>query len=106
MLASFEARRSPATRLKALARQWAEMRDLVARYGCPFGTLTAELDRRDDGLDVEAARPIGLILDWAEAQFRAMDRRDARELAVALFASVQGGALLANAFRDPDLMTS
>src|SRR3569832_340621 len=37
LLGSFESRRSPAARLKALAHQWVEMRDLVARYGCPFG---------------------------------------------------------------------
>jgi TetR/AcrR family transcriptional repressor of nem operon len=106
MLDTLQTRRSPSTRLKALAHQWVEMRDLVARYGCPFGTLAAELDRRDDGLDREAAKPIGLILDWAEDQLRQMGRRDARELAVALFAGVQGAAMLANAFRDPDLMTS
>jgi hypothetical protein len=100
-----QARRSPAARLKALVHQWVEMRDLVARYGCPFGTLAAELDRRDDGIDREAAQPISLILDWAADQFRQMGRRDARELAIALFSGVQGGALLANALRDPDLMT-
>ncbi|MCU7723962.1 TetR/AcrR family transcriptional regulator [Actinoplanes sp. KI2] len=94
----------PAVRLKALARQWAEMRDLVARYGCPFGTLATELDRRDDGLDLEAAKPIALILDWAEAQFRELGRSDPRELAVTLFSGIQGAALLANALRDPDLM--
>jgi TetR/AcrR family transcriptional regulator, transcriptional repressor for nem operon len=105
MLDSLQTRRSPSARLKALAHQWEEMRDLVARYGCPFGTLAAELDRRDDGLDREAAKPIGLILDWAEDQFRQLGRRDARELSVGLFSGVQGGALLANAFRDPDLMT-
>jgi AcrR family transcriptional regulator len=105
MLGSLQARRSPAARLKALAHQWVEMRDLVARYGCPFGTLAAELDRREDGLDREAAKPISLILDWAEDQFRQMGRRDARELAISLFSGVQGGALLANALRDPDLMT-
>jgi hypothetical protein len=105
MLDSLQSRRSPAARLKALAHQWVEMRELVARYGCPFGTLAAELDRRSDGLDREAAKPIGLILDWAEDQFRQLGRRDARELAINLFSGVQGGALLANAFRDPDIMT-
>jgi AcrR family transcriptional regulator len=105
MLDSLQSRRSPAARLKALARQWVEMRDLIARYGCPFGTLAAELDRRDDGLDQEAAKPMSLILDWAEDQFRQLGRQDARELAVSLFSGVQGGALLANALRDPDLMT-
>jgi AcrR family transcriptional regulator len=105
MLGSLQSRRSPGARLKALTQQWFEMRDLVARYGCPFGTLAAELDRREDGLDREAAKPIGVILDWAEDQFRQLGRRDARDLAVNLFAGIQGAALLANAFRDPDLMT-
>ncbi|WP_371649728.1 hypothetical protein [Streptomyces mirabilis] len=81
------------------------MREVVARYGCAFGTLAAELDRREDGLDLEAAKPIGLILDWTEDQFRQIGRCDARELAINLFVGVQGVALLANAFRDPDIMT-
>jgi len=105
MLGALQARRSPAARLKALAHQWVEMSELVARHGCPFGTLAAELDRRDDGVDQEAAKPIALIIDWAADQFRQLGRRDARELATHLFASVQGAALLANAFRDPDIMT-
>lgn len=106
MLDRLRSRRGPAARVKALARQWVEMREVVARYGCPFGTLAAELDRRDDGLDREAAKPIGLILDWTEAEFRELGRRDARELAVAFFAGVQGAAVLASALRDPDIMTS
>jgi TetR/AcrR family transcriptional repressor of nem operon len=105
MLAALQVRRSPGARVKALAHNWVEMRELVARYGCPFGTLAAELDRRDDGLDQEAAKPIELILDWAEDQFRQMGRRDARELAIAFFAGVQGAALLANALRDPHIVT-
>ena len=106
MLSSLEAKRSPQARLKALANQWAEMRELVARSGCPFGTLAAELDRREDGLDLEAAKPLRLIHDWAKAQFHEIGRRDAGELATALVAGVQAGALLTNAFRDPDIMTS
>lgn len=39
--------------------------------------------------------------DWAEARFRELGRHGARELALTLFAGVQGGALLANASRDP-----
>jgi AcrR family transcriptional regulator len=105
MLAMLQSQPSPAARLKALARQWDEMRDLIARYGCPFGTLATELDRRDDGIDREAAKPITLILDWAEDQFREMGRSDARDLAIGLFAGVQGAALLANALRDPEIMT-
>ena len=106
MLTSFDALPQPADRLKALVRRWEQMREVVARYGCPFGTLASELDRRDDGLDVAAAGPIRRILEWAEMQIRHLGPRDARELATALFAGVQGGALLASALRDPDLMSS
>ena len=106
MLASLEAAHvDPAARLKALAHSWVEMRDLVVRYGCPFGTLSMELDKREDGLDREAAILTSLILDWAQQQFRAMGRHDARELAITLFAGVQGGSQLASALRDPDLLT-
>jgi AcrR family transcriptional regulator len=105
MLDSLEALADPATRLKALAHRWVEMREVVARYGCPFGTLSAELDKHEDGLDREAATLISLILDWAQEQFRQMGRPDAREFAITLFSGVQGGALLASALRDPELLT-
>jgi TetR/AcrR family transcriptional repressor of nem operon len=105
MLASFDALPQPAERLKALVRRWEQMREVVARYGCPFGTLASELDRRDDGLDLAAAGPIRRILEWAEMQIRHLGLSDSRELATALFAGVQGGALLASALRDPDVMS-
>jgi len=41
---------------------------------------------------------------WMEQQFRAMGRRDARDLAFALLASYEGIALLTNTFRDPEVM--
>jgi TetR/AcrR family transcriptional regulator, transcriptional repressor for nem operon len=105
LLAEFQREPDPVARLKALTREWAAMGESAARYGCPFGTLASELDRRDDGLDRAAAEPMAVIIDWAEARFRELGRDDARELAVTLFAGVQGGALLANAFRDPEVMT-
>jgi hypothetical protein len=44
-------------------------------------------------------------VDWAEAQFRTLGRKDARDLAFSLLAGVQGAALLANTFRDPEILT-
>jgi len=104
MLAMFERRPEPADRLKALAHHWADMGELSARYGCPMGSLCSELDKADGGLDREAARILGVVVDWAEEQFRQMGQREPRELAIALFSSVQGSALLANTFRDPDIV--
>jgi hypothetical protein len=81
------------------------MRDSVVDHGCPMGTLCTELDKLEGGLDREAAEVIARIIDWSENQFRLLGRRDARDLAVALFAGIQGAALLANTLRDPTLLT-
>jgi TetR/AcrR family transcriptional regulator, transcriptional repressor for nem operon len=104
LIEAFDRHRSPQARLKALVRNWADMRDEVARYGCPMGTLCAELDKLDGGADRDAAAIMARIIDWAEDQFRQLRRRDARDLAVALFAGIQGAALLANTFRDADIL--
>jgi TetR/AcrR family transcriptional regulator, transcriptional repressor for nem operon len=105
LIASLERSRTPQARLKALARNWVDMRDLVVRHGCPMGTLCAELDKNEDGLDRDAAEIMATIIDWAEDQFRQLGRPDARDLALALFAGIQGAALLANTFRDPTILS-
>jgi TetR/AcrR family transcriptional regulator, transcriptional repressor for nem operon len=104
MLSALDRRRTPQARLKGLIRALVDQRELAAKYGCPFGTLACELDKRADGLDRAAAEVLGILVGWAERQFRAMGRADARDLAVALVASYQGVSLLTNAFRDPELM--
>lgn len=104
MLSAMDRRRTPQARLKGLIRALTDQGELVARYGCPFGTLACELDKRADGLDRTAADVLGILVDWAERQFRSMDQADTRDLAVALVASYQGVALLTNTFRDPELM--
>jgi TetR/AcrR family transcriptional regulator, transcriptional repressor for nem operon len=104
MLASFDRHRTPKARLKAFLRAITDQREVAARYGCPHGTLCSELDKRDDGLGQAGTKLMQLWIDWAERQFRAMGRRDARDLAVALIASYQGIMLLANTFRRPELV--
>jgi TetR/AcrR family transcriptional regulator, transcriptional repressor for nem operon len=102
---SLERHRTPQTRLKALVRNWDNQREAVARYGCPMGSLCTELDKIDDSLDKAGAAVLARIIDWAEAQFRELGQRDARDLAHTLFAGIQGAALLANTFRDPEILT-
>ncbi len=104
LLDSLDNRSSPTARLKALARSWLDQSELIARHGCPIGTLTSELNKHQHDPDDQAARPFALILDWAQDQFRQLGRKDARELAISLLSAVQGATLLANTFQDPDLM--
>jgi TetR/AcrR family transcriptional regulator, transcriptional repressor for nem operon len=103
-LAGLERHRTPKARLKAFVRMLADQRELTSQHGCPQGSLCSELDKRDDELARSCAQLMNLPIDWAERQFRAMGRRDARDLAVALIASYQGVALLTNTFREPELM--
>ncbi|WP_026404283.1 TetR/AcrR family transcriptional regulator [Actinomadura rifamycini] len=96
----------PLDRLKGLIDAWVGRRDVAARYGCPTGTLAAELDKRPEGgLDVEAAKAVRVLLDWVERQFRELGLPDPSGLAVTLVAGYQGMSLLANALRDPGIMT-
>jgi len=104
-LASLEQQRTPKARLKAFVRLLMEQSELASRYGCPEGSLCSELDKQDGHLGRACAELMRLPIDWAEQQFKAMGRRDARDLAVALIASYEGIALLTNTFRDPELMS-
>jgi TetR/AcrR family transcriptional regulator, transcriptional repressor for nem operon len=105
LLSTLERRTTPRARLKALAHSWADVAELVAAHGCPIGSLSAELNKQDAALAEDAAKLFRMVLDWAEAQFREMGRKDAADLATTLFAGVQGAALLANTLRDPKLMS-
>lgn len=95
----------PRDRLKALIEAWVGRRDVAARYGCPTGTLAVELDKRDDGLDAKAGAVIQRLLDWTGDQFRALGLPDPDGLALTLVAGYQGMSLMANALRDPSVMT-
>ncbi|MFD9127443.1 TetR/AcrR family transcriptional regulator [Kitasatospora sp. NPDC059571] len=106
LTAGLEELPDPRERLKALVGAWVERRDVAARYGCPTGTLAAELDKRADGdLDVAAGRVLRRLLDWSADQFRLLGAAHPDDLATTLVAGYQGMSLLANALRDPGIMT-
>jgi hypothetical protein len=68
--------------------------------------FNSELDKREDDLRAEAGTILAELIDWAEVQFRAMGREDAKELGVALIAAYEGIALLAATLRDPGLIST
>ena len=103
-LESFGQKRSPQARLKALAHSWVAIAELTARYGCRLGSLCSELGKSPGTVGPDGGGPFALIVDWAEEQLRQLGQRDARGLAFSLVARVQGAALLAQSFRDPEIL--
>ncbi len=102
--------RSPRARLKAFVNALAERAVEAAeeygpQFGCPYGTLSTELAKKPDIPDEVAAKLMRIQLDWAEEQFRAMGRRDARDLALELLAAYQGSAVLTATLGQADLMS-
>ena len=106
-LASIEARhRSPKARLKALLHELARQSEIVAKHGCPLGSLCSELDKRANSADLSVTDLMQPLINWAERQFQdAGHAREAHDLALDLIAAYEGHALLANTMRTPEILT-
>ena len=96
---------SPKGRLHACIENTLGNRDVLAKGGCPFGTLCTEL-HKDGGPVAEKAKVLfAETLAWIEDQFRAIGQGDnSRELAVHLLSALQGVSVLAHDSHDPDLV--
>ena len=105
LLARLDSRKTPRARLKGLTANWADAAPMVARSGCPLGSLCSELAKEEGDSPALGAEIFKLLSSWAEAQFRALGRRDAADLALMMLSTIQGAALLSNSFRDPRIMT-
>jgi AcrR family transcriptional regulator len=97
--------RSPRSRLKAFVREFTAQGEIVARYGCPLGSLCSELGKGVRQSSLAEAELMRLPIEWAERQFRSLGRRDAHDLALDLMAAYEGSALLASTLRDPSLLS-
>jgi len=107
-LAALDQDPDPRARLKGFTRGLAASGEYAARFGCPHGTLCSELGKRADGMDQTSAAMMTLYVEWAERQFRLLgdDETAAHDHAVMFVSVYQGASLLANTFRDPDLMVA
>jgi TetR/AcrR family transcriptional regulator, transcriptional repressor for nem operon len=99
--------RSPKERLLAFVDAIRSNGKRLAHGGCPLGGLCSEL-RKDGG--TLAKRSGALFTEpmaWLEDQFRdAGHGKDARGLAVHLFAAFQGMAVVAYGLHDPELIVT
>lgn len=92
---------TPIGRLRCFAEMLIQNRKDIQRYGCPVGTLCAELAKLDHPAQGDAGMIFGQFRSWLREQFEALGRNDdADALAMHLLALSQGIAALANAFHD------
>src|ERR1700732_3612861 len=101
----WDQRGSPKERLLACIENTFANRDLLARGGCPVGTLCSELRKEGGPLAKKATALFTELLGWIEDQFRAIGRGDtSRKLATQLFSSLQGVSVLAHGSGNPELV--
>ncbi len=100
-LAHLNAESDPRARLRAYVRGGLKHQTQLARYGCPYGTLCAELDKSGGSAAQSASTLFNLYLEWLERQFRELARPDAAELALETLAAVQGAYVITQATHSP-----
>ena len=103
----WESNDDPHARLEAFINSTVSERDVLARHGCPIGTLNAELHKQGGPLAQRFGDIFADSLAWLAQQFRDLGRgvQESRRFAAHLLSALQGAALLAHTFDDPDFVT-
>ena len=106
-ITAFDERRDPASALRAFADMVLGNAAMLTSYGCPIGTLVAQLCKEQG----PQGRKVGRVLDrmaiWAAGQFEALGLQpDAAERAGrALLIRLEGAAMMAHATGDQSYVT-
>jgi TetR/AcrR family transcriptional regulator, transcriptional repressor for nem operon len=92
---------TPASRIESFISILVGNRAKIKQYGCPVGTICAELAKLAHPARADANRLFTIFRAWLSRQFQLLGREvDADRLAMHLLARSQGVATLANAFHD------
>lgn len=92
---------TPMDRLRCFAEMWILNRQEIQRYGCPVGTLCAELAKLKHSAEGGAGMIFGQFKGCLRLQFEALGRTDdADRLVMRLLSRGQGVSALASAFHD------
>ena len=92
---------APDERIKCYIRILLTNWQLIKLYGCPVGTLCAELSKLGHQDKAAAAKIFSLFRDWLKRQFRAMGAEDdALQLSLQVLSWSQGTATLAQSYQD------
>jgi TetR/AcrR family transcriptional regulator, transcriptional repressor for nem operon len=95
----------PVDRIRSFIQILVANRVRIMAYGCPVGTLCAELAKLDHVAQSVANAIFTLFRDWLRRQFALLGlEAEADALAMHILARSQGVAALANAFHDEDFI--
>jgi len=94
----------PEDRLVAFLGLYLDDADNVRAFGCPLGSVTAQLRKHSPDLGAAAGQVLAALIDWAAGEFVELGFSDgaARARATHLIAVIQGAAALSNALDDPE----
>jgi TetR/AcrR family transcriptional regulator, transcriptional repressor for nem operon len=96
---------SAGDRLCAFVQMTLDNRKILARSGCPIGTLCTELHKDSGVLAKQSSVLFTELLSYLEKQFRALGAQgDAHGLAVHLLAALEGIAVIAHSLGDPKIV--
>lgn len=96
----------PRQRLIEAVSYFEKVRDEYTRYGCPVGKIIEDTDTEKDLVAQTASQVLGDFVVWAERQFRSLGHgTDARRYATSLMSGIQGAAVMAKAFRNPQVIS-
>ena len=103
MRTEWDAESDPAARLGLLIQMTIDQKDVLARSGCPIGTLSSELNKEGGPLADCATRLFADLLEWTDRQFRQLgqSRTEAHGCALHLLSALEGASVLAHAFGEP-----
>ncbi len=107
MLQQWEKHADPRARVAAFIQLPIDNCRLLARSGCPIGSLCTELHKESGALTRSSTELFAQLLTWLEAQFRALGKAgESRRLAVHVLSVLQGASLLTHSFGDPQYIVS
>jgi AcrR family transcriptional regulator len=98
---------APLDRIRCFFQMMVANQTLIMNYGCPVGTMCAELAKLNHGSLEDAKQLFSLFREWLCRQFSLLGHAsEADAYALHLLVRSQGIASLANAFRDEAMLAS
>ena len=94
----------PKERLFKLLDLQISMKDEIAKYGCPMGSLCQELDKERQPISKEADGLLQWHLRWVTDQFREMGQENPDQLGIQMVSTEQGISIIGKALNDPEVI--